>query len=73
MAWIHPTNLERTDGAICNIPVALIPSGGENPEVMDEIWADLKKKEFGGKCVRKNFVSSKHEELLTLLTGIVGL
>lgn len=57
MAWIHPTNLEKTDGEICNIPVALVPSGGENSEVMDAIWESLKKKEFGKKCVRKDFVS----------------
>jgi hypothetical protein len=38
--------------------VALIPSGGEDPKVMDAIWETLMKKEFKEKCVRKDFVSS---------------
>lgn len=40
------------------MPVALIPSGGEDPKAMDSIWETLQKKEFGEKCVRKDFVSS---------------
>lgn len=54
---MHPTNLSPGDGELFNVPVALIPSGGEDPEVMDSIWETLQKKEFAGKCVRKDFVS----------------
>ena len=57
VALVHPTNLSPGDGELFNVPVALIPSGGEDPKVMDSIWETLQKKEFAGKCVRKDFVS----------------
>jgi hypothetical protein len=68
MAWIHPTRLEKTDGEKCNVPVALVPSGGEDPEIMNAIWGDLQKKDFSEKCVRKDFVSCEEpvEKLLLI-------
>jgi hypothetical protein len=54
---VHPTNLAPGDGELFNVPVALIPSGGEDPKVMDAIWETLQKKAFAGKCARKDFVS----------------
>ena len=57
VALVHPTNLAAEDGKLFEVPVALIPSGGEDPQIMDAIWETLTKKEFRGKCVRKDFVS----------------
>ncbi len=54
---VHPTNLERGDGEVFEVPVALVPSAGEDGEIMDCIWETLKGKSFGEKNVRKNFVS----------------
>ena len=39
------------------MPVALLPSGGEDQAVMNAIWERLQKKPFADKCVRKDFVS----------------
>lgn len=59
VALVHPTNLAPEDGGLFTVPVALIPSGGEDPEVMNGVWERLMKKEFKGKCVRKDFVSAR--------------
>ena len=64
---VHPTNLDAGDGELFNVPVALIPSGGEDPKVMDSIWETLQKKGFGGKCVRRDFVGN------FLLLGLAAL
>jgi len=55
IALIHPTNLSPSDGDLFTVPVALIPSGGEDPDVMNAIWERLQRKEFAGKCVRRDF------------------
>lgn len=68
VALVHPTNLAPEDGELFNVPVALIPSGGEDPKVMDAIWETLMKKEFAEKCVRKDFVS-----LLDFLLEEIGV
>ena len=57
VALVHPTNLQPEDGDIVTVPVALLPSGGEDQEVMNGIWERLQKKPFADKCVRKDFVS----------------
>jgi hypothetical protein len=57
VALVHPTNLSPEDGALFNVPVALIPSGGEDAKAMDAIWETLMKKDFEDKCLRKDFVS----------------
>lgn len=54
---MHPTNLSPEDGELFNVPVALIPSGGEDAKAMDAIWETLMKKDFKDKCLRKDFVS----------------
>jgi len=60
VALVHPTNLSPRDGDLFNVPVALIPSGGEDPKVMNSIWETLQKKDFAGKCVRKDFLDCHH-------------
>lgn len=54
---VHPTNLAPEGGDLFAVPVALIPSGGEDPDVMNGIWERLMKKDFKGKCLRRDFVS----------------
>jgi len=60
IALVHPTNLSPSDGDPLAVPVALIPSGGEDPDVMDAIWERLQRKEFAGKCVRRDFLEGHH-------------
>jgi len=60
VALVHPTNLQPEDGDLFTVPVALIPSGGEDPEVMNGVWERLQKKPFADKCVRKDFLDCHH-------------
>ncbi|KAE8444196.1 hypothetical protein EG329_000793 [Mollisiaceae sp. DMI_Dod_QoI] len=60
LALIHPTNLSPTDGDLFTVPVALIPSGGEDPLVMDAVWESLQRKDFAGRCVRRDFLEGHH-------------
>jgi hypothetical protein len=53
---VHATNLAPEDGDLFTVRVALIPSGGEDQEVMNGVWERLMK-EFKGKCLRRDFVS----------------
>lgn len=57
LALIHPTNLLATDGQHFSVPVALLPSGGEDPAVMDAIWADVKERKGS---VRRDFLQDRH-------------
>ncbi|CZR51328.1 uncharacterized protein PAC_01203 [Phialocephala subalpina] len=60
VALVHPTNLSPSDGDLFTVPVALIPSGGEDQTVMNAIWEKLQEKEIAGKCVRKDFLEGHH-------------
>jgi hypothetical protein len=57
VALVHPTNLQPEDRDIFDVPVALIPSQGEDQGVMNAIWEKLQKKPFAKECVRRDFVS----------------
>jgi len=59
VALVHSTNLQPEGGDLFTVPVALIPSQGEDQEVMNAIWERLHKKSFASKCVRKDFVSER--------------
>jgi len=52
--------LQPEDGDLFTVPVALIPSQGEDQEVMNAIWERLHKKSFASKCVRKDFLDVHH-------------
>lgn len=39
-----------------NVPIALLPSGGEDGQVMDKFWERMQEKAFAERNVRKDFV-----------------
>lgn len=60
VALVHPTSLDPGDGNIFSVPVALIPSAGEDQAVMNAIWETLQQKPFAQQCVRKDFLDAHH-------------
>jgi hypothetical protein len=64
--------LQPEDGDLFTVPVALIPSQGEDQEVMSAIWERLHKKIFASKCVRKDFVSEKKGGFDRSLTNCIA-
>jgi hypothetical protein len=54
----HPSFFQPEDADNISVPIALMPSDGEDKAVMDEFWARIQKKPFADKCYRENFVSS---------------
>ena len=72
MALVHSTNLQPEGGDLFTVPVALIPSQGEDQEVMSAIWERLHKKIFASKCVRKDFVSEKKGGFDRSLTNCIA-
>ena len=57
MALIHPSLFQPEDADNMNVPVALLPSGGEDRDAMDGFWERMKRKPFVDLCVRQDFVS----------------
>lgn len=57
MALIHPSNFQPEDADEMDVPVALMPSSGEDKSVMNGFWEKMQKKPFAAKCVRQDFVS----------------
>jgi len=57
MALVHPSQFQPEDADAMDVPVALMPSGGENREVMDAFWERIQQKLSKEKCVRRDFVS----------------
>lgn len=57
-AMVHPSNLVVDDAKGISVPVALLPSNGEDPAIMDGFWDTIKTKSCFSKCVRKDFVSN---------------
>jgi hypothetical protein len=56
MALVHPSLWQPEDADDITVPVALLPSKGEDKDVMDEFWNRIQKKPFASKCVRQDFV-----------------
>lgn len=67
LGLIHPSLFQGEDADNVTATVALLPSGGENKEVMNGFWAGIQKKPFTDKCVRKGYVRP-----LILLLEFVG-
>ncbi len=57
IAMVHPSNTLIEDANGVSVPLALLPSNGEDPQIMDGFWDIIKTKPFHDKCVRKDFVS----------------
>ena len=60
VAIVHPAMLEAADGAAVTVPVALLPSGDEDRQTMDDFWAEVQKRPFAEKCVYKYFKEMHH-------------
>lgn len=54
----HPSFFQPEDADNISVPLALIPSDGEDKTVMNEFWNRIQKKPFADKCYRENFVSN---------------
>jgi hypothetical protein len=65
----HPSFFQPEDADNISVPIALMPSEGEDKAVMDEFWARIQQKPFADKCYRENFVSSTYEKSSTELTS----
>jgi hypothetical protein len=56
MALVHPSLWQPEDADNMTVPVALLPSQGEDIDVMNKFWDRIQKKPFANKCVRRDFV-----------------
>jgi hypothetical protein len=56
LALVHPSAFRPEDADHLNVPVALLPSQGENKEVMDAFWERIEQKDIGKRSVRQDFV-----------------
>lgn len=56
IAMIHPSFTDPKDAETLTVPVCLVPSKGEDMDVIDDFWNVVQKKPFASKCVRKDFV-----------------
>ena len=56
IAMVHPSNTFPEDANGVSVPLALLPSNGEDVNVMNAFWEIIQKKPFADKCVRKDFV-----------------
>lgn len=59
MALVHPSFFLADDADNVNAPVALIPSGGEDKDVMNAYWEKIQQKPIFAKSIRHDFVSSR--------------
>ncbi|MCJ1303504.1 hypothetical protein MMC08_006314 [Hypocenomyce scalaris] len=57
---VHPSLTHPNDAAGVTVPVCLLPSQGEDKQIMGDFWAIIEKKPFAGKCVRKDFDDVHH-------------
>jgi len=56
MAFVHPSFFVPEDAENITVPVALLPSQGEDPEVMNAFWEKIQKKPIANKSIREDFV-----------------
>jgi dienelactone hydrolase len=52
----HPSFFQPEDADNISVPIALMPSDGEDKAIMDQFWARIEEKSFADKCYRENFV-----------------
>jgi hypothetical protein len=57
IALPHPSFFVPEDAENVSCPVALLPSSGEDKDVMNGFWERIQKKPFAAQCVREDFVS----------------
>jgi hypothetical protein len=57
MALVHPSFFQPDDADNVTVPIALLPSQGEDQEVMNAFWERIQKKDIAQKSIRQDFVS----------------
>lgn len=57
MALVHPSFFQPDDADNVAAPIALIPSGGEDKDVMNAFWERIQQKPIAAKSIRQDFVS----------------
>lgn len=59
---VDPSNVVAADANGIEIPVALLPSQGEDKRLMHDLWDIFQLKPMAKQCVRKDLVSSLRED-----------
>jgi len=60
LAFVHPSFKQKGDAIHLSVPCALVPSQGEDQEIMNDFWSTVQSKPFANKCVRKDFLDVPH-------------
>lgn len=58
MALIHPSFFQPEDADNVAVPVALLPSQGEDNDIMNAFWDRIQTKDIAKQSVRQDFVSA---------------
>lgn len=56
VALVHPSFFQPEDADNVNVPVALLPSGGEDQAVMNGYWERIQQKPIAKNSIRQDFV-----------------
>lgn len=64
MALPHPSFFQASDADNVRVPVALMPSQGEDKDAMNGFWEGIQKKPFAAQCIREDFVSCYNQLLI---------
>ena len=76
MALVHPSFFQPEDADNVSVPIALLPSQGEDKDVMNGFWDKIQEKDIAKQSIRQDFVGSKSpgiSSVIILLTGISQL
>jgi hypothetical protein len=57
MALVHPSFFVAEDADNVTVPVALLPSQGEDQDTMNGFWKRIQEKDIAKKSIRQDFVS----------------
>ncbi|KAF2102917.1 alpha/beta-hydrolase [Rhizodiscina lignyota] len=60
MGFIHPTNFQPEDADNVDVPIALLPSQGEDPKAMDAFYGKIQTKPIADASVRQDFLDVHH-------------
>ena len=58
MALVHPSFFQPEDADNVAVPVALLPSQGEDKDIMNAFWDKIQTKDMAKLSVRQDFVRS---------------
>jgi hypothetical protein len=70
MAFVHPSFFEIDDANSVRVPVALIPSSGEDKDMINGFWDKIQQnKDIAAQSVRLDFVSRAGQPLAEVQTN----